>query len=69
MKSNETLERTLAGEGWLTVAAATELLAGLRRRTLYAWVKAGQVASRRVGRRLFVWRADVQRALGLKEAG
>lgn len=71
MKANDDMADALERDGYLTVARAAALLAGLRPRTVYRWVDRGEIRRRRVGGRLFVHRADVERMLGLgaKEAG
>lgn len=65
MKVNEEMEATLAKDGFVTVVVAAALLAGTRPRSIYRWVESGDVKPRRVGGRLFVLRADVERMLGL----
>lgn len=69
MKTNETLAETLAQEGFITVAEAAGLLRGVRPATVWSWVKTAKVAHRRVGRRLFVRRLDVERMLGIQRGG
>jgi len=68
MKANTELDRTLEAEGMITVAHAAELLRGLRPKVIYLWVRAKAVRHRRVGRRLYVHRGDVEQMLGLKVA-
>jgi hypothetical protein len=65
MQPNKELQQTLAADGYITVAKAAEILHGVRPASIYDWVKAKDVAHRRVGRRLFVLEADVRRMLGL----
>jgi hypothetical protein len=65
MQPNKELQRTLAKDGYITVSKAAALLPGVRPASVYDWVKAKDVAHRRVGGRLFVLEVDARRMLGL----